>query len=500
MDRRRVAACAAVAAVGLLSGCSAAAEGDKSGGPADRVELVLANNDASLDGVPALAWFVERVDELSDGRLTIKVESPWRGGNKETRVIRDVAAGQADLGWAGTRAFDLVGVDAFRPLHAPFLISSYAAEVAVVGDDDLAGSLMASVEPLGVTGLALAADQLRHPAGVDKPLLTPEDYVGRRIFSIASDAQSDGLATLGAEAFDGSVRLAAANGRLGGMETMWWSYRTHGYTEFAPFITSNVTLWPRTWVLFADDDTLEDLEDEQRRLLGQAANEAAAWSLEHAADAEPGQIAQACLFGAKVATATAEQVAALREAAEPVYADLRADPALRDTLERIEGLVAAAPSDLPVVLPEGCAHQPGQETPLPERTLAEPGDPGKFPTGVYRYRHTVADLTAHGMDEYGASLNAGVWTWTLGEGTWSYEQEPVTEEAVELGITDCEGFYDVRDDVAFFTTTAVFANGDCAPPTWAARWTAGDGRLTWSAVSAPDFGYPFAPRPWQQID
>ena len=53
----------------------------------------------------------------------------WGG---ENRVIDDVAAGEADLGWAGTRAFDTLGVDAFRPLHAPFLVNSYAAEAALV--------------------------------------------------------------------------------------------------------------------------------------------------------------------------------------------------------------------------------------------------------------------------------------------------------------------------------------------------------------------------------
>ena len=46
----------------------------------------------------------------------------------ESGVIGDVKAGKAELGWAGTRAFDDVGVAAFDALHAPLLIDSYALD------------------------------------------------------------------------------------------------------------------------------------------------------------------------------------------------------------------------------------------------------------------------------------------------------------------------------------------------------------------------------------
>ena len=42
-------------------------------------------------------------------------------------MIGDVEAGKADLGWAGSRAFDSVGVPSFDALHAPLLIDSYRA-------------------------------------------------------------------------------------------------------------------------------------------------------------------------------------------------------------------------------------------------------------------------------------------------------------------------------------------------------------------------------------
>ena len=55
--------------------------------------------------------FVERVRELSDGTLRIKLHDSWRAGQAtwETGVVHDVQAGRADLGWAAPRAWDTVG-------------------------------------------------------------------------------------------------------------------------------------------------------------------------------------------------------------------------------------------------------------------------------------------------------------------------------------------------------------------------------------------------------
>ncbi len=118
MNRNRWWTAAAVVASLLAAGCTAA--GDRSGGSGTPRVLVLASNDGTdLSGAPAVARFADRVGELSGGRLTVKVAPDWGGGGNEPRVIRDVAAGKADLGWSGTRAFDVVGVTAFQPLHAP---------------------------------------------------------------------------------------------------------------------------------------------------------------------------------------------------------------------------------------------------------------------------------------------------------------------------------------------------------------------------------------------
>jgi TRAP-type C4-dicarboxylate transport system substrate-binding protein len=463
--------------------------------------LVLASNDGTdLSGAPAVARFADRVGELSGGRLTVKVAPDWGGGGNEPRVIRDVAAGKADLGWSGTRAFDVVGVNAFQPLHAPFLIDSYAAEAAVVRDP-LAEELLGSLRPLGLTGLALLADELRMPAAVAKPLLSPGDFTGLTIGTYSSTIQAEGLAALGARAKVFAIPRPPDTDGLDALDTMWWTYQVNNQYEFVPFVTGNVVLWPRTAVVFAGTHTLDRLAPDARGWLEQAAAQASTWSIEHAGDRQDAEIRQACAGGARIATATPQQLAALRTAGEPVYTRLRTNPTLTHTLDRIQALVESAGSSRSTPIPATCAYHSGEGThrPPPALALTGPGRPGDLPSGNYRIAFTADELVAHGSSEHDARNNGGVFTWTLRNGTWSYAAKPTDPGDRPGAYTTCAGWYDVQGDAVAFTTTTHYADGDCAPASWSARWAAADDRLTWTAVSVPDFAYVWAGKPWQRI-
>jgi TRAP-type transport system periplasmic protein len=500
---RRVTTLLTVLSVPVLvaAGCSAPRT-DKSGGSKHPTVLVMANNDGDgLAGAPAVARFADRVTALSNGRLRVRVESRWKGGSDESRVIRDVSAGEADLGWAGTRAFDIVGVDAFKPLHAPFLISSYAAQAAVV-KDPLAQDLLDSLSRLGLTGLALAADELRLPAAAEKPLMRPSDFTGLSFYTSNSKIQADALRALGAVPTTGAVPGAPDVTGLGALETMWWTYEARSQYGLAPFVTANVVLWPRTVAIFGNAKRLAALDSRSRGWLTQAAQDASGWSTTHAADGVTDAVQQVCTSGAHLAEASPQQLAALRKATEPVYAALRAKPDLAKTLSRIEELVATDEPSMPTGVPASCLYHPGDEKriPPPVRTLTGPGRPGDLPQTTYRYSNTEAELLAHGEDAHDAHMNAGVSTWTLSKGHWRSVGKPVDpsfeDNAKHMA---CEGWYDVQGTIAIFTTTTLYVGGDCAPLTWSARWSLANRQLTWSAVSVADFAYVWGGKPWQQI-
>src|SRR5437764_373145 len=103
--------------VTALSGCGGAGE-DRAGGHAAKATRTLtlaypANDQSDLLG------FVDAVTRLSHGSLRVEVERGWRNGELayETGQIADVREGKADLGVAASRAWDTVGIPAFRPLH-----------------------------------------------------------------------------------------------------------------------------------------------------------------------------------------------------------------------------------------------------------------------------------------------------------------------------------------------------------------------------------------------
>jgi TRAP-type C4-dicarboxylate transport system substrate-binding protein len=481
-----------------LSACRSS-EAEKSGFRVDPMALVLANNDGSLDGLPAVQHFLDRVSDLSGGRLTITVKSSWSGTRyDEPGLVRDVAAGRADLGLVGTRALDLAGVQAFRPLHAPFLVTSLAAEAAII-KDPLSKSLLDSLSPVGVTGLALMADEIRHPVGVSKPLLHPEDFKGIIFQTFPSGAQEEAIRALGATPTSDAIQVMVDQHALGGFETMWWTLAAHSYAEIAPYVSANVGLWPRTTVLVANPASLSRLDAQARGWIMTAAADASDWSTVHALDDQDSQITQACQQHARVALASPAELTALRTAAESVYASLRSDPAQRHTLERIEQLVASVPADAAITLPDGCAYQPGEETPAANSKtalLTVPGDPGSLPQGIYRYSTTRDFLLKAGLSDNDALINAGVFTWTLKNGRWHSKQQPIDPSVDKL---DCDGYYNVQGSKVYFIRVTVYADGDCAPYEWTASWTATSDTLTWSDISLGDFQVAWAPRPWKKV-
>ena len=146
------------AALALAVGGCLGSNSDKAGGEQHQKPVVLTM--ANGNGLPLeLEAFAASVARLSHNTVRIKFENNWRQGSPsyETEVIADVEAGKADLGWAGSRAFDSVGVPTFDALHAPLLIDSYALEQKVL-ESPLMGDDARRAQ-------AARRDRHRHPPG-----------------------------------------------------------------------------------------------------------------------------------------------------------------------------------------------------------------------------------------------------------------------------------------------------------------------------------------------
>ena len=393
--RLATVALAAVAAV-VAGGCSDGKAGDKAGGAGEPVTLRMANAYGDLDVVPAVQDFVSRVKERSGGNLRIQVASTWGNyaDDAEQQVVRAVAAGKADLGWAGARVFDTMGITSFQALQAPMLIDSYALERAVAASD-MPGQMLQDLTKVGVRGLGVLGDGLRRPIAVTHPLLGVGDWRGITFGTLKSQGQAQAIRSLGAtpmEVFRRSRNEALKDGRLQGLEMDLFIYERSALAQPAPYVTANVTLWPQMDVLFTNPGRLGGLTEQQRGWLQQAAQDATGRSAA-LADRDAHSLEIACQSGTRFANASQADLASLRKAFAPVYASLEQDSQTKAFIQRIRALKQSTPAGAPLAIPAGCTG----------KALEQPaGNTGTAPAdlnGTYRYLLTKEDALKAGDPE-----------------------------------------------------------------------------------------------------
>ncbi|MGH9136951.1 MAG: TRAP transporter substrate-binding protein [Acidimicrobiales bacterium] len=352
---------------------------------------------------PAVLEFLNQVDELSDGTLTVEVFRQLGGpefcglADGEQQVVQAVIDGDADLAWAGTRVFDTFGVTGFQALHAPFLVDSYALQAAIL-DSDLPAEMLAGLDAIGLDGLAVLGGGLRKPIGREAPLIGPDDYAGITFQVYRSDVQAASVTALGATPTDvvAGVRDAGlVAGEIDGHEHSLKTYVIRENHDFAPYVTANVTFWPETIALIANPAMLAGLTTDQQAWIRQAAANASAASVElHDHDAE--LLATACEQGAVVAEATDGDLDALRAAVEPVYTDLRADPQTAAMIDEIAALKASLTPE-PLLIPDACTAEVPEEVPA-AASVDELLPEGTYRTGEVTRDELIATGVAAGFD------------------------------------------------------------------------------------------------------
>jgi TRAP-type transport system periplasmic protein len=359
-------------AAAVLAGCGAQ-NSDRAGGakPVKAKVLTMANVNGELGELEA---FDEAVARVSGGRLQIKWLNEYgsgRDGIAEVNLIRDVNAGKADLGWAGTRVFDELGVPAFNPLHAPMLIGSYELEEKVLSDG-LVDPMLASLDDLELQGVGVLPGPLRRPLG-NHPLRDPDDWAGDRIGSSGGQQIAAALRALGATRV-----LESPHGTTDGLDGFESHVAAVGDDHFHfPYLTGNVVLWPRPLVLFAGPQVSSD----DVAVLRKAAKEAIPETIALSRSLEREGLSEICPAKLKVMTASTGQVDGLRAAFRPVYDELERDPAASRAVARIQELARAGGSSV-------------DEVRCPAAAKASAGT---IRPGTYRAVLTRADAKEHGF-------------------------------------------------------------------------------------------------------
>jgi TRAP-type C4-dicarboxylate transport system substrate-binding protein len=468
-------------AVVLLAGCAGSAA-DKAGGQAGHkvVVLTLAN---PLGGSLEVDAFTREVNRLSGGGIRIDVKSGWRSGQVafENGLIGDVRAGKTDLGVAGSRAWDSVGVTSLRALNAPLLIDSYALQDLVVRSP-LIPQMLKGLAPLGLVGLGVLPGPLRHPFGVARPLLGPSDYSGLKLGVQQSRVGSETFRALGATPvwFAAGAPIAG----FGGVEQHISNIQGYQYDRVGRYLTANVVLWPRPLVVFASGSALAKLTLAQQRILREAVVDADPAETRFVVDNERDDTASLCRsHRLRFLTATGADLLALRRAVQPIYDQLERDRQTSRQIGQIESMRSAAA--------RGPAPSCAPATPLAAK--AGPLD------GVYRFTSTIADLRAAGAvpgdlvpENYGAwtiAVKAGRFAFAQDDPqacTWAYGTLKVNGNKVELSVTAGGG---------------ISPNGAISQPgeLYTYQWSLYRDELTLRPVAGAVSPPPTRAKPWRRL-
>ena len=327
----------------LAAACSSTGEEPSPTQPpaSDPVVIRLGTGDPrGRPDTPVVERFAEAVEEMSDGGM--RVEVVWEAGGDssvpggfEQGVVGLVQDGELDLGWIAARAWDTVGVTSFQALQAPFLITDHELLTEVLAGS-MADEMIVGLDDVGLVGLGLYPDGLRYPLGYTAPMTSLEDFDGADIRLVPSEATEALVRALGGRPVYGltgdALDAAIASGDVDGTEVSLGLA-----TSIAPkgsVVTGNVVLFPRVNTLFAGQDLMDSLSDEQAAILAAAAEETYAF----AASTTIEDFRAFCEAGGEVVIASEVDVAALERAARPVYRLLEADARTKAFIDEIHGL------------------------------------------------------------------------------------------------------------------------------------------------------------------
>ena len=354
---RTIARGVALIAVCLtILGCKPPTVMDKTG--SDVVVLHLASID-SLDPTGQLVApgaFVEAVKRLSGGRIQVAVERDHGAGSAgaETDIVRAIAAGELDGGWPSTRAFSRAGFRGLEPVEAPFTLTSYAAEKALVTGPE-GQSLLATLSGSGVVGLGLAVGPLRRPWAADRPLVEPRAWRGVHFRSYNSPVQDDDIRSLGGVPFQAGWQLGSLlrSGRLRGLDLEVIAILRNRYGRLLPAGVDNVVMWPRILVLALSAKRFDSLTPQQQAWVRAAADQAVQASVRFAYE-EDRYARELCSQGVRFAEATPAQLTALRRAGRPVVQHLMQDPATASSMLAVQSVANRFPDTDVLDVPASC--------------------------------------------------------------------------------------------------------------------------------------------------
>ncbi|MEQ1738085.1 MAG: hypothetical protein ABL886_16995, partial [Rhodoglobus sp.] len=299
------------------------------------------------DTTEAQQAFLDRLDELSEGSIAVDMQENWTpsgdaGGSTEEALTLAVAAGDIDIAWVTVRSLSAIGVTGIDALEAPLLIQTPEQQREVA--TGVAGELVTKqLRTTDIEGLSIFPGPLQYLVATGAPILDVADWAGKTVEFTPGDNEdsvvAETISTLGgtptsdgqdpiADLLSGSVQVATANPA---------DLIDGGATATGPFLTGTFPLFPVMEMVIINREVFDQMSTRQHGFIEGAVERAQDISM-----AEPDlvtPITDACAAGLFFGSASADQVATLTSAVQPIYDALAADKDEAKLLEAIQDAV-----------------------------------------------------------------------------------------------------------------------------------------------------------------
>jgi TRAP-type C4-dicarboxylate transport system substrate-binding protein len=480
-------------AVVATAACSAATPADRAGGATIVLKLGTidkVNPDNQSFGTQA---FVDNLPKVSAGHIKVDVVQDYGAGaaSSDVDLIKAIGSGELDGGWVGTRGFGAAGIHGLEAFEAPMVITSYAAQKALIADGVTTQALRA-LDQSGVVGLGIAVGALRRPFAAKAALVGPQDWKGVKFRTFNSAIQSETVTTLGAAPVNVGLDWVdeVVAGRLRGAEFSLGQYQQAGLGKEAGNVTGNVVLWPKMFVLMMSRAKFDAMSVQQRSWIREAADLGVKASVDATYD-ESSVADDLCTRGVRFKDATPAQLLALRTRLAPVLDRLAADPSSGPLLTTIKAHVQQHPATETLKLDDRCR----QGASVDDRTSGViPKTTAGIPDGVYRVQITADEVLAAGLDNRDG--NSGTWTFTVRRGRYEMRCRPIAAPGQDCGGSTQSGALDSgqlrgKDDLVYLVS-----DGDSSVRL---QWTlASDGLRFVNPQQV--HGWELVLKPWQKIE
>jgi hypothetical protein len=178
-------------------------------------------------------------------------------------------------------------------------------------------------------------------------------------------------------------------------------------------LTANVVLWPKPYSIILDREAFVALTPAQRAILGRAGREALAPELRQIERDEAAAVSNMCRRGEPfLVTASSAELAALREAVQPVYDELERDSETREHIAEIRELRRDARTS--ALAAPGCPDGSGSSEKAGATAIE----------GLWETTWTRDELIAAGVAPKDAEAFRGHHTAEFAEGRFRFQGDP----------------------------------------------------------------------------